>query len=560
MQTITPARVVNHLRQYFYRYIFLGILAFFILLLARDPFSQRTLIPNFEPFPDSFHYLVPADNFAHGRGLVFWREEGGTAFAPSVPPLYSVFLSPIFLFQSDPRFMYFFNVAAAIGSLFVLGKILNHILTKNPWLQLLGVALFSLQFHVIWLPSLVMAENLLLLLFLLGTWLFLLPTTRTRAFLAAALALSFYFTKYAAAPLTAVYAGLYFAKLVLAAWNDRKHLRDHLALIATYVASGLALVACMTLYQNMAGQASVFTSLWRLITQHRGEVSRGPGGESSTYFSLAFMSKNFVPYVRGLLGEPTTFLWETTPFWPRWIALTGALGLLVGLVKAKTRFISGYLLSLIAAQTLFMSTFYVVDMRYLIVGIPITILGLVILLDAFITKVAKNKKQVLQLGFMCFVVIGAVFFLQNVMRLKKQVTLNLKYAEQPWWYISILESNKYFAGISPEKKPVLINLSIPYHIDFFSNHKYTLLPLSHHQDFRDSMKEVWGDQDYSDLHALYQKYLSEGYELYATNWGQGNEAPRQKDFQALQSNFKLELVHEGCLQACNIYRVTEQGL
>lgn len=554
---LSPVKVVNHLKLFFYRYIFLGILIFFLLLLARDPFSERTLIANFEPFPDSFHYLVPAQNFANGRGLVFWRE-GGTAFPASVPPLYSVFLSPLFLFQNDPRWMYFFNVFAAVVSLCVVVKILQYIVASKPWLQLLGGALFALQFHMIWLPSLAMAENLLILIFLLGTWLFLLPATRVRAFLAAALALSFYFTKYAAAPITIGYAGMYFLKLILHAWDDRKQRKEHLFIIAMYVVSGLVLVAFMTLYQNMAGQASVFTSLWRLIVQHRGEISRGTSGESSTYFSLSFVAKHFLPYLQGLLGNPTTFLWDTTSFWPKWIAWSGALGLIVGLLKTKTRWIASYLLIVVTAQLLFMSTFYVVDMRYLIIGVPVTIFGLAILLDVCISQFIKNQKHVAVAAFVCFAVIGLAFFLQNVSRLKKQVALNLKYAEQPWWYIAILETNTYFETVSSEKKPVLISLTIPYHIDFFSNKKYTLLPLSHHQDFRDSMKEVWGEQEYSDLHALYSKYLDEGYTLFVTNWGQGNEKPRQQDFQNLQAAFDLELVHEGCLQSCNIYRVSKK--
>ena len=137
--------------------------------------------------------------------------------------------------------------------------------------------------------------------------------------------------------------------------------------------------------------------------------------------------------------------------------------------------------------------------------------------------------------------------------------LNLKYRETPWYYIAIVQLNQYFKTMSSyKKKPIVISAHPPYFVDFFSNGNYSLLPLAPEQEFRDKKGLAWGPNDYSDLIALYTKYIDKGYDLFIQNSGLGNAAHLTGFYQTIKDNFKLEKVREGCYNTCTIYRLKLQ--
>ena len=117
--------------------IFLGCLTVFCLLLFKDVFSERTLIPNFEPFPDTFHYVIPARNLIQGEEFKLSRE--GRTLSSSVGPLYSIYLIPFYLMNSDPRMFYFANVLLSLSGFVIFYKILKKI-GLNQWIN--GISLF----------------------------------------------------------------------------------------------------------------------------------------------------------------------------------------------------------------------------------------------------------------------------------------------------------------------------------------------------------------------------------------------------------------------------------
>lgn len=134
--------------------------------------------------------------------------------------------------------------------------------------------------------------------------------------------------------------------------------------------------------------------------------------------------------------------------------------------------------------------------------------------------------------------------------------LNIKYAETPWYYISVLKLNEYFKDYPTSKKePVVISAMIPYYVDFYSNKQYALLPLSLNQEFRTAREAAWGKFDYSDLIMLYTKIIYSGHEVFVHNYGIGNEKPLQEDFKKIQDNFILIKVQDGCFDACNIWKL-----
>jgi hypothetical protein len=97
---------------------------------------------------------------------------------------------------------------------------------------------------------------------------------------------------------------------------------------------------------------------------------------------------------------------------------------------------------------------------------------------------------------------------------------------------------------------------MPYYIDFFSNKKYSLLPLSSSQDFfNEFATQAWGKNDYSNLISLYTDYIKKGYPVYVHNYGLMNVDKLHADFNKIQDSFTLQKVAEGCFGACDIWQL-----
>ena len=249
------------------------------------------------------------------------------------------------------------------------------------------------------------------------------------------------------------------------------------------------------------------------------------------------------------------FLWDFTPIVPVWVGVLGLFGLIAGVFFKSFRFLCFALISLLFGQVIFISTFYAADARFIYHAIPTLILGFAISLS-LASELFKRVK--LQLVFFVLLFgLFAFYLTSNAIRFKKQIMLNLKYAETPWSYISIKKLNEYFTTdkIVGGKKPVVISASPPYLIDFYSNGNYHLLPLSKDQEFR-SVKEIaWGPNDYSDLPKLYTKYIKDGYPLYVAKYGLGNEGYLHSSYQDVEQNFRLTEVVDGCYNVCDVYKV-----
>jgi hypothetical protein len=142
------------------------LIAVFILaaLLFRNPFSDRTLIPNFDPFPDAFHYVTPPWCLLQGKGWRLCRPEY-EGIKPDVPPLYSLTLLPFFAVMNDPRMFYFANVLLSFISLVLLYTILKKVTANAPTIFFV-LLLYVTNYFIYWYPSLAMAENLIMTLVL----------------------------------------------------------------------------------------------------------------------------------------------------------------------------------------------------------------------------------------------------------------------------------------------------------------------------------------------------------------------------------------------------------
>ncbi|MFZ1720913.1 MAG: hypothetical protein WAU07_00215, partial [Microgenomates group bacterium] len=113
--------------------IFFVFSVIFLLLLAKNPFSERTLIPNFEPYPDTFYYITTSRCALQGKGWKLCRPEieNVAGIESSVAPLYSALLMPGFVINFDPRFFYFTNVLLALLSFLIFFLIAKKIIKDD---------------------------------------------------------------------------------------------------------------------------------------------------------------------------------------------------------------------------------------------------------------------------------------------------------------------------------------------------------------------------------------------------------------------------------------------
>lgn len=553
---------ISRLRSILLSHSFVILIAgLLLLLLARNPFSERTLIPNFEPFPDSFHYLTTPRCFLAGQGWNLCRE--GRTIYSSVPPLYSLAILPFLVLNNDPRMFYFTNVLLALTSYLLLTVILKK-LKVNPFAICFVLLLFVLNYYSYWLPTLAMAENLLIPLFLMGILLLILPANRFRAGLAGFIAISFYATKYAAAPLVLVYGLSYLVKLLSTEELDSKKLtgvfdKKRSTILIIFVLSGILSLTVLI-------GPRIFSALLGIISQFQPVTTTNSEvvNQSSSFFSINYFTTHFPQYFSVLFGKSISFLWLQKPLFPTIVGIIGMFGLLLGSLKKHTRLLSLSIIALGLSQIAFMSTFYVVDARYVFTLLPSVLIGVGLFLQTMEFHLEKMNHPKLKSKFwnlnsvlLTFLMICTLAI--SAKPLKAQIGLNLKYSETPWWYLSINQMNQFFEQQPPTSNlqpPVLITAIPPFLVDFYSTGKYQLLPLSTDHDFRGNRAELFGDFDYSDLIKLYEQQISEGREVYVTNYGLGNEQPRINDFENLQSNFKLELLQEGCHGLCNVWRIS----
>lgn len=547
---------IKLVRNYRLFFLFL-ILAIFLLLLAKNPFSERNLISNLEPFPDTIHYLNPPKSFLQGKGFLIEREGGGLNTA--VPPLYSLVLLPVFIINQDARMFYFVNIFLALISLILFYKVLE-ILIKNFWINLVILFFYISNYFVYWYPTLAMAENLILTLFMLSLYLLVRKSSWITIIGAGFIGIAFYAIKYASITLSLSFLLLFLVKIFL---EFRKKSPKNIILYSASIAIAFLIFAS---FEYLVKEKNTFASLVILISwlfpAEGTQVSDAISPRQNTWFSFNYFNKNIYLYLNALIGKPLRFLWDSTPLVPNYVGIIGIIGLIIGLINKKTAVISSYLILSVLSTIFFLSTFYTSDARYIYHAIPVLLIGFgiflkflhKILLKNKLLPILLNKKEII---FYFFLVLIFIFYLsQKGILLKSQIMLNLKYAETPWYYIGVKETNSFFNTLPiADKKPILLSALPPYYIDFFSNGSYKLLPLSKDQEFRQFKEVTWGPNDYSNLIKLYKKYLNSGYDLYISNSGLGNEGYLHAGFNEVKENFKITQVNSACYNTCNIYKV-----
>lgn len=529
------------------------------LLLLQNPFSAGNSLSDLYPYPDSIHYINPAIGLLRGAGLAITRE--GRSIPAAVPPLYSVVLSPFYLFNTDPRMYYFANLILSLTGLYLFFQILK-LLTGNRLIIISVLFLYATNFFIYWYPKLPMAENLSLPLFLAGLYLLFTKITKPKLILAGITGISFVAVKYALVPVALSFLFLYTVKVLLEA-GIKKQTIPALKLLLLLAVSALLTFAVFNFSEGLYKGTDMLTrskNLLKPLTVSFGnKISLPAAGGSNNPpvpFSAGYFSDGINQYLAGLIGGSLTFADFYRPIIPVFAGMPALAMLFYGLLLKRIRFICFSLLTILLVSVLFMSTFETVDGRYIYHSIPILLAG-------FTLGLAEAEKFLVRqkAGWLfSFILSGlAVYYILTAVKpVYTQLNQNIFGDKEAFNYQSVLQFNRYFQTnrTNSDKKPLVITGLIPYFVDFYSNGNYQILPMSTTAYFAYSPLLVWGF-DYLDLMGLYDSYLKQGRDVYVSDSGIyfWDKAYLLRNFNKLKEGYDLAPVSKGCNGNCVLYKL-----
>ncbi len=513
----------------------------FLVLSWKNPYGTSSLIGNFDPFPDSLHYVVPARNFVMGNGFVFAREGGKTVI--NVPPLYSLTLIPIYFFNLDARSFYFANVLLGIISIVLLFKI-SQKLSRSVWSTGLLLFTYVTSFVIYWQTSLAMAENVLLAICLANLYLALQPLNTKNLVLATFLAVACYGSKYVSLPITGVF-------LLFIGWRIITEEKQPQKLKRILLVSVLATTSFL-----FFNGSQLFHYLKQLF---EGSVNNNLEAQTATsWLSVQYFRESFPKYFSALMGSPIYNLWHTKAILPTHLATVVLIWCLFAIFKlAQYRQLAILILALTLAQLAFLSMILMIEGRYAFAFIPIILTGAAAMLGWLKEKSSKKLGEkitiLLEIGVVS--ILASLLLLSNFKDLKTQLLINFKGGEIPWWQVGVqvadqLMQTKIENGI---EKPIMISSLSPFVWDFYRQGDYLVLPLSNKQDM--VKEKIWGEDFNPDqLTTYYQEQLQAGRLIYLATVGFGrNDWSILDEYKA--NGLELKLLKEDCVGACKIYRV-----
>jgi len=529
------------LKKYDRRFFWLTVLSLscvFILLAYRNPFETRSLVSNLEPYPDTLFYITPAWNFIHGNGFGMFFH--GISIPSETPPLYSLYLIPFFALVKDVRVFYIANMLIALLSLFFFIKTLQLIFqsAKTRFFIIFVLGLFYVtNFYLYTMPSLALAEIMSLFLLVLSTYLLFSNITRIKLFISSVLGVIFLLVKFSNAPLMIIFYLLYGYKVYFSSQLSKKVKLHFFVLVVT---------SFLILFLYILGS--------NILKDHKN-LQKGQG------FSPKYFIDGVTFYITSLFGRASNYLWYRNKMIPNVLGIFAVIGMSLSLLFKKTRNHSFQLILLGGAMILFMSFFYMRDIRYIIVLLPIFSIFIGLLFEKIESFFGQFLVIISMLG-----IIGFFLFFPNqsqiqgervIITLKKQIGLNLRHTEDPWNYRAVLEFNNFFKE-NEKEKPYLGTFLPPFYVDYFTNQNYTYIPLSKTQEFSSGRDDLLDKLYQGDLFEHYLRLLSEGKMVYISNAYITNVAGWRNEFEKFNEKFQIKLVKRGCFDTCNIYRLERE--
>ncbi len=493
-----------------------------IIVLAVNPFSDHHSFLNLEPYPDGLFYVIPAWRVTQGESFAVQRPVGQVIKA-RVMPLYSVVLIPSLSIWHHPGMVYVTNLLLCIISVIGIGQLSSR-LKASPFTQAMVMMLYLCNAVVVWLPSLPMAENLGLALFvwsLVGAS--AMPHHKMQLSVTAILIGLLVLTKHIFIG-PAVLLALY---VVFKTWRSKQ--RELLVLLFAW---WLVLGIMFALYMYWLAQPPLMT------LQYLRE-----SGVSFTFYSVSFVIPQIIGYLKLIVGFPVTLLWQKVSILHMGYVILAGWGIYQARRSPALFEIQLVLVAVLIAQLPLLVIFYTFDARYLILAIPI----LVTLAGIALQRLKKHW----QLAMVLLLVFSLCVCQRSLWR--EVISSNIFNRSQAWQYEAVRALD---LRLQAENDVVLISSLPPYLFDIYSTTRYRLLPLSVHQEFLEKGYDAWGiPATTKDLTELYTAELLRGNKLYVTTAYMTAESTFSADFSSLKDNFELSQIADDCMGTCALYRL-----
>lgn len=514
----------------FWIILVLGLVGFFFLAF-KNPFSAHSIIPNLEPYPDTLYYATPAWNFVHGKG--FTMSFVGHNVSIITPPLYSIYLIPFLSIFNDVRAFYFANMLLMLSStilfFFICKKIFGKDLFGSLLTGFLGFFLVT-NLYVYTLPTLLLAENITFFLTVYGIYLLISNFSKTKSVLIGMVGILLVFVKFSNLPL---FVALYFL-YVIKTFKNKKDCAFFGVISAIFI---------------------ILFSIYYFYSQSR----EGSALNFLPVFSSNYFTNHLTFYLKALFGGENIFLWFRDRMVVPVIGILTLLGMFLGFYNKESRKTAMQMFITVFLTIIFMSFFYVVDTRYIFATYPA-----VLILAGLAIVALKNMTNPKIAILLMIIIIAFVLFVPNqgqkaeevmAMTLVKKTVGNIRGNETAWYYVAISEFNKYFAQNHQNKDVYLGTFLPPFFVDFYANGNYKYLPLSKEQDFFSAKGGLSEKLKIGSIDNFYTRFLDEGNLVYVSNVYVGNLQAWAKEFEALKTKFEFKLVHRGCLDSCNLYKL-----
>lgn len=478
----------------------------FLLLAYKKPWGDFSLTANLEPYPDSLFYSIPAWNMAIGKG--FNLNVAGYEVRIITPPLYSFYLIPFFALFKDILIFYYANVLLALITIILFyswlkRKFVNH---KNKyWLVFLGTFVLVTNYYFYYLPSLLMAENISLVLFMALIFSLEIKERDKRIALISTFGILLLMVKMSNLPITLTVLII----LVIDWSHDRKIKYLVIPFIVNLVVLGYLMIS------NFFGKGMV-----------------NAAGQS---FGLKYIIPNLGFYIESIFGGTTRYLWNNQPLYSPMIGVLMFIGVAVSLGVKELREWRYVLISM--GLIGFMSTFYYPDLRYVLILLPLFIYWFLVP----VSRIKLNNKLVVIIVFTLFMLWSKKYII-----IKQQIGLNFRHKETAWNYLAVLNLNK----MVPKNTDTYVASFLPVQYIYpFWKGQLLYLPISPNQQFFNN---------YSVLDK-YKELLSKGKEIYLTDYYMTNRVVEWgEDMKNIKDKFVLTKVADGCHGVCNIYKLNQK--
>lgn len=503
-------------------------------------------LQNLEPYPDGLLYALTARNLAAGNSHTLqYLDSTSTHWAP---PLYSYILTVGYLINEAPTTFYAINVVLGTSTLIILLYIIWKT-TQNHLALGTGAILYLSHSYILWLPSVPMAENLTLLLFVIALGGITLPDKHIfhskllmPFFLFSALGLSL--TKYANITLTPVF-------IILSLLHFKAGQSKHYLLVVTLII--LTGISAFSIF--IENPLTLLSNISKVLLDG-----------NSPYHSFRFIWSNLKLYGHTLMGISSQFLWLTTPLTSIFLTFFFIFSVTWYWKKNTHLHLSEAIIlpSLFIAQFTIPLTFYTVDSRYIVTIIPLFALGISWLITGI------WQKRYAAYFATIFSILIAAHLLTQISLFKQIVANNILGRSTAWQYEAIAHFDQTFSQVNGDV--FIITALPPFLVDAYSTSNYRVLPLSEHQEFIAKGEWVWGsDLDPYDqlgdaapkltqreLLTLFDDLLDSDSELYISNAYITHLHEVVADYEALHEKYLLEEVSPGCNEACTVFSVQKR--